>query len=43
MSADDDYLDLTNAPGCTCPYFAGDDDECPLHGEKARHEQWMAK
>lgn len=34
--------DPVDADGCTCPYFAGDDD-CPLHGEQARYDEWMAE
>lgn len=35
--------DPVDADGCTCPYFAGDDDDCPLHGEQARYDEWMAE
>lgn len=34
-------IDPVTLPGCTCPYYAGDDDDCPLHGEQARYQEWM--
>lgn len=35
---------MSNTPerGGTCPYFPGDDDECPVHGEQAIYDAWMA-